>query len=50
MDLLQCNGRSDFRRFVEICCAVALVEELSNETAIAEGHFRAAHHAHGKKQ
>lgn len=50
LELMDCSTPEDVRKFAEICCAVALAGELSIGAAIAEGHFAAAHKAHGRKR
>lgn len=49
LELMDCGTADDVGKFAEICCAVALAGELSIGAAIAEGHFAAAHQAHGRK-
>ena len=50
LELMDCSTPEDVGKFAEICCAVALAGELSIGAAIAEGHFTAAHQAHGRKK
>jgi hydroxymethylglutaryl-CoA reductase (NADPH) len=50
LELMDCSTPEDVGKFAEICCAVALAGELSIGAAIAEGHFAAAHKAHGRKR
>lgn len=50
LELMDCSRPEDVGKFAEICCAVALAGELSIGAAIAEGHFAAAHKAHGRKR
>lgn len=50
LELMDCSTSADVGKFAEVCCAVALAGELSIGAAIAEGHFAAAHQAHGRKK
>jgi len=50
LELMDCSRPEDVGKFAELCCAVALAGELSIGAAIAEGHFAAAHQAHGRKR
>lgn len=50
LELMDCGSPEDVGKFAEICCAVALAGELSIGAALAEGHFAAAHRAHGRKK
>jgi len=49
LELMDCSAPEDVGKFAEVCCAAALAGELSIGAAIAEGHFAAAHRAHGRK-
>ena len=50
LEIMDCSTPEDVNKFAEICGAVALAGELSIGAAIAEGHFAAAHRAHGRKR
>ncbi len=50
LELMDCSTPEDVGKFAEVCCAVALAGELSIGAAIVEGHFAAAHQAHGRKR
>ena len=47
--LMGCDKPEHAGTLAELCGAVALAGELSIGAAIAEGHFTAAHQAHGRK-
>lgn len=43
LELMDCYGAGNARKFAEVCCALALAGELSIASAIASGHFVSAH-------
>lgn len=48
LQLLDCYGTGNARKFAEICCAVALAGELSIASAMSADHFTRAHEILGR--
>lgn len=48
LDIMGCLGEGKARKFAEICAALLLCGELSIASALAEGHFTAAHQSLGR--
>ncbi len=48
LQLMDCAGAGNAKKFAEICCALALAGELSIAAAIASGHFVSAHKTLGR--
>lgn len=48
LEIMDCYGAGNARKFAEICCALALAGELSIAAAIASGHFVSAHQQLGR--
>ncbi len=49
LEIMDCYGAGNAKKFAEICCALALAGELSICAAIASGHFVSAHQKLGRK-
>lgn len=49
LELMDCAGAGNARKFAEICCALALSGELSIAAALSAGHFAGAHQKFGRK-
>lgn len=50
LELMNCYGAGNSRKFAEICGAVVLAGELSIAAALSAGHFAAAHKSLGRKR
>ena len=50
LELMDCYGEGNSRKFAEICGAVVLAGELSIAAALSAGHFAAAHKNLGRKK
>lgn len=48
LEMMDCYGAGNAKKFAEICCALALAGELSIAAAIASGHFVSAHKSLGR--
>lgn len=48
LEMLNCYGPGNARKFAEICCAVALAGELSIASAMSADHFTKAHEKLGR--
>ena len=48
LEIMDCYGAGNGKKFAEICCALALAGELSIAAAIASGHFVMAHQKLGR--
>ena len=48
LEIMDCYGAGNGKKFAEICCALALAGELSIAAAIASGHFVTAHQKLGR--
>jgi hydroxymethylglutaryl-CoA reductase (NADPH) len=48
LEMLNCCGPGNARKFAEICCAVALAGELSIASAMSADHFTKAHEKLGR--
>ncbi len=48
LEMMDCYGAGNSKKFAEICCAMALAGELSIAAAIASGHFAQAHQRLGR--
>lgn len=48
LEIMECYGAGNGRKFAEICCALALAGELSIAAAISSGHFVSAHKKLGR--
>jgi hydroxymethylglutaryl-CoA reductase (NADPH) len=48
LELIDCAGPGNARKFAEICCAVALAGELSIASAMSADHFTRAHEKLGR--
>ena len=48
LEMMDCYGSGNGKKFAEICCAIALAGELSIAAAIASGHFAQAHQRLGR--
>lgn len=48
LEIMDCYGSGNGKKFAEICCALALAGELSIAAAIASGHFVMAHQKLGR--
>lgn len=48
LEIMDCYGSGNGKKFAEICCALALAGELSIAPAIASGHFVMAHQKLGR--
>jgi hydroxymethylglutaryl-CoA reductase (NADPH) len=49
LEMMDCYGTGNARKFAEICGAVVLAGELSIAAAISAGHFSSAHKKFGRK-
>jgi len=49
LEMIDCHGVGNARKFAEICCAVALAGELSIAAAMSVDHFTTAHEKLGRK-
>lgn len=49
LELMDCYGTGNSRKFAEICGALALAGELSIAAAMSAGHFASAHRKFGRK-
>lgn len=49
LEMLDCHGVGNAKKFAEICCAVALSGELSIAAAMSVDHFTTAHEKLGRK-
>lgn len=49
LELMDCYGPGNARKFAEVCGALALAGELSIAAALSAGHFSAAHKKFGRK-
>lgn len=49
LEMIDCHGVGNARKFAEICCAVALAGELSIAAAMSVDHFTKAHEKLGRK-
>lgn len=50
LELMDCYGTGNARKFAEICGALLLAGELSIAAALSAGHFTAAHKKFGRKK
>lgn len=50
LELMDCYGAGNARKFAEICGAVVIAGELSIAAALSAGHFSSAHKNFGRKQ
>lgn len=50
LELMDCYGTGNTRKFAEICGALLLAGELSIAAALSAGHFTAAHKKFGRKK
>ena len=50
LELMDCYGAENARKFAEICGAVVLAGELSIAAALSAGHFSDAHKTFGRKK
>lgn len=50
LELMDCYGAGNARKFAEICCAVALSGEISIASAMSANHFTSAHEKLGRKE
>lgn len=50
LEMMDCYGEGNSRKFAEICGAVVLAGELSIAAALSAGHFAAAHKRLGRKR
>ncbi len=50
LELMDCYGTGNSRKFAEIACALALSGELSIAAALSAGHFSSAHAKFGRKK
>lgn len=48
LEMMDCYGAGNAKKFAELCCALALAGELSIAAAIASGHFVSAHQKLGR--
>lgn len=49
LEIMDCYGEGQSRKFAEICCAVSLAGELSIASALSANHFTRAHERLGRK-
>ena len=49
LEMIDCHGVGNARKFAEVCCAVALAGELSIAAAMSVDHFTTAHEKLGRK-
>ena len=49
LEMIDCLGAGKAKKFAELCCATALVGEISIAAAIAEKHFAKAHKILGRR-
>lgn len=49
LEMMDCYGEGNARKFAEICGALALAGELSIAAALSAGHFTASHKKFGRK-
>lgn len=50
LELMNCYGKGNARKFAEIACALALAGELSIAAALSAGHFSSAHQKFGRNK
>ena len=50
LELIDCHGVGNARKFAEICCAVALAGEISIASAMSVDHFTSAHEKLGRNK
>lgn len=50
LEMMECYGAGNARKYAEICGALILSGELSIAAALSAGHFSAAHQKFGRKQ
>jgi len=50
LDIMDCKGPGQARKFAEICAATLLAGELSIAAALSAGHFTQAHQSLGRKK
>ena len=50
LEMMNCYGEGNSRKFAEICGALVLAGELSIAAALSAGHFAAAHKSLGRKK
>jgi hydroxymethylglutaryl-CoA reductase (NADPH) len=50
LQIMDCYGAGNAKKFAEICGALLLAGELSIIAAISDGHFAKAHRLYGRKR